>query len=188
MQTEAGSGGAGGFSGENPGAGGGCFSESYHKYSSVSDPFDSALSLQKLKNGRNLITVFFHYRLDSLGNDTGRVTNTELTAVISNNAGAKALKRAEEHGIPGICISSYQVSRLSLVISKTLRIKENPLECTPEDAMPTKISPALMFSPIKLAFLLDKHDTVGIDCVAMCVNDVACVGGEKGHSDHRQHG
>ncbi len=31
---------------------------------------------------------------------------------------------------------------------------------------------------IKLAFLLDKHDTVGIDCVAMCVNDVACAGGE----------
>ncbi|MCD7805765.1 MAG: phosphoribosylformylglycinamidine cyclo-ligase, partial [Lachnospiraceae bacterium] len=31
---------------------------------------------------------------------------------------------------------------------------------------------------IKLAFLLDQHDTVGIDCVAMCVNDVACAGGE----------
>ena len=31
---------------------------------------------------------------------------------------------------------------------------------------------------IKLAFLMDKHDTVGIDCVAMCVNDVACAGGE----------
>lgn len=31
---------------------------------------------------------------------------------------------------------------------------------------------------LKLAFLLDRHDTVGIDCVAMCVNDVACAGGE----------
>ena len=31
---------------------------------------------------------------------------------------------------------------------------------------------------LKLAFLMDKHDTVGIDCVAMCVNDVACAGGE----------
>jgi phosphoribosylformylglycinamidine cyclo-ligase len=31
---------------------------------------------------------------------------------------------------------------------------------------------------IKLAFILDKHDTIGIDCVAMCVNDIACAGGE----------
>ena len=31
---------------------------------------------------------------------------------------------------------------------------------------------------VKLAFLLDKHNTIGIDCVAMCVNDVACAGGE----------
>ena len=31
---------------------------------------------------------------------------------------------------------------------------------------------------LKLAFILDKHDTVGIDCVAMCVNDIACAGGE----------
>ena len=31
---------------------------------------------------------------------------------------------------------------------------------------------------VKLAFLMDKHDTIGIDAVAMCVNDVACAGGE----------
>lgn len=31
---------------------------------------------------------------------------------------------------------------------------------------------------LKIAFLMDKHDTVGIDCVAMCVNDIACAGGE----------
>ena len=31
---------------------------------------------------------------------------------------------------------------------------------------------------VKLAFILDKHDTIGIDAVAMCVNDVACAGGE----------
>ncbi len=46
---------------------------------------------------------------------------------------------------------------------------ENPVLLSGTDGVGTKI---------KLAFLLDKHDTVGIDCVAMCVNDVACAGGE----------
>lgn len=31
---------------------------------------------------------------------------------------------------------------------------------------------------LKIAFLMDKHNTIGIDCVAMCVNDIACAGGE----------
>ena len=31
---------------------------------------------------------------------------------------------------------------------------------------------------VKLAIIMDKHDTIGIDCVAMCVNDIACAGGE----------
>ncbi|MDE6845623.1 MAG: phosphoribosylformylglycinamidine cyclo-ligase [Lachnospiraceae bacterium] len=46
---------------------------------------------------------------------------------------------------------------------------ENPVLLSGTDGVGTKI---------KLAFLLDKHDTVGIDCVAMCVNDVVCAGGE----------
>jgi phosphoribosylglycinamide formyltransferase-1 len=41
--------------------------------------------------------------LDAL--DEGKITNTEIVAVISNNAGAKALKRAEDHNIPGILMS-----------------------------------------------------------------------------------
>lgn len=31
---------------------------------------------------------------------------------------------------------------------------------------------------LKLAFLMNRHNTIGIDCVAMCVNDIACAGGE----------
>ncbi len=46
---------------------------------------------------------------------------------------------------------------------------ENPILLSGTDGCGTKV---------KLAFLLDKHDTIGIDAVAMCVNDVACAGGE----------
>ncbi len=44
--------------------------------------------------------------LDSI--DNGAITNTEVAAVISNNANAYALTRAREHGITGICISPKQ--------------------------------------------------------------------------------
>lgn len=46
---------------------------------------------------------------------------------------------------------------------------EKPVLLSGTDGVGTKI---------KLAFLMDRHDTVGIDCVAMCINDVACAGGE----------
>lgn len=46
---------------------------------------------------------------------------------------------------------------------------ENPVLLSGTDGCGTKV---------KLAFIMDKHDTIGIDCVAMCVNDVACAGGE----------
>ena len=44
--------------------------------------------------------------LDAL--DSGQITNTQILAVISNNAGAKALERARTHGIPALCLSPRQ--------------------------------------------------------------------------------
>lgn len=46
---------------------------------------------------------------------------------------------------------------------------ENPVLLSGTDGCGTKV---------KLAMIMDKHDTIGIDAVAMCVNDVACAGGE----------
>ena len=51
----------------------------------------------------------------------------------------------------------------------SIKNMEDPVLLSGTDGVGTKI---------KLTFILDKHDTIGIDCVAMCVNDVACAGGE----------
>ncbi|MCR5848702.1 MAG: phosphoribosylformylglycinamidine cyclo-ligase [Lachnospiraceae bacterium] len=52
---------------------------------------------------------------------------------------------------------------------KAVKEMDDPVLLSGTDGCGTKV---------KLAFLLDKHDTIGIDAVAMCVNDVACAGGE----------
>lgn len=51
----------------------------------------------------------------------------------------------------------------------SIKDMEDPVLLSGTDGCGTKV---------QLAFVMDKHDTIGIDCVAMCVNDIACSGGE----------
>ena len=73
----------------------------------------------------------------------------------------KKTMRSEVLGEIGGFSGAFDVSRF--------KDMEEPVLLSGTDGVGTKL---------KLAFLLNKHNTVGIDCVAMCVNDVACAGGE----------
>ena len=92
-------------------------------------------------------------------------------AGVDIEAGYKAVELMKEHirktmrpevlgGIGGFS-GAFDISKM--------KDMEEPTLVSGTDGVGTKL---------KLAFLLDKHDTVGIDCVAMCVNDIACAGGE----------
>ena len=89
-------------------------------------------------------------------------------AGVDITAGYKAVELMKKHiartATKGVCddIGGFG----GLFSLDTQGIKE-PVLVSGTDGVGTKL---------KLAFLLDKHDTVGIDCVAMCVNDVICCG------------
>ena len=61
----------------------------------------------------------------------------------------------------------YSIGGFGGLFQPNLTGMEQPILVSGTDGVGTKL---------KIAFLLDKHDTIGIDCVAMCVNDVICVG------------
>ncbi len=73
----------------------------------------------------------------------------------------KGTKRPEVLGGLGGFSGAFSLSKIKEM--------ENPVLVSGTDGVGTKI---------KLAFIMDRHDTVGIDCVAMCVNDIVCAGGE----------
>lgn len=89
-------------------------------------------------------------------------------AGVDINAGYKAVElmkpSVEKTGIPGVlsCIGGF-----GGLFLPDFSGMEEPVLVSGTDGVGTKL---------KLAFLLDRHDTVGIDCVAMCVNDIACAG------------
>ena len=89
-------------------------------------------------------------------------------AGVDITAGYEAVRQMQKHvartNIPGVLSGLGGFGGLfELDLAET----PNPVLVSGTDGVGTKL---------RLAFLLDKHDTVGIDCVAMCVNDVICSG------------
>lgn len=86
-------------------------------------------------------------------------------------AGYKAVELMKEH-IAGTMRSEVltDIGGFSGAFSmEAFKTMEQPTLVSGTDGVGTKL---------KVAFEMDRHDTVGIDCVAMCVNDIACAGGE----------
>lgn len=89
-------------------------------------------------------------------------------AGVDVTAGYEAVKKmkpfVESTYIPGVLGS---IGGFGGMFEPPVQGMEHPILVSGTDGVGTKL---------KLAFLMDKHDTVGIDCVAMCVNDIACCG------------
>ena len=89
-------------------------------------------------------------------------------AGVDVTAGYESVELIKSHvkktNIPGVIGS---IGRFGGMFEIGAKDYKNPVLVSGTDGVGTKL---------KLAFLMDKHDTIGIDCVAMCVNDVACSG------------
>lgn len=90
------------------------------------------------------------------------------SAGVDITAGYRAVELMKRHisktVTPGVC---SDVGGFGGLFEPDLTGITKPVLVSGTDGVGTKL---------KLAFLMDKHDTVGIDCVAMCVNDVICCG------------
>ncbi|MBO5098753.1 MAG: phosphoribosylformylglycinamidine cyclo-ligase [Clostridia bacterium] len=99
---------------------------------------------------------------------TNSKSDSYAAAGVDITAGYKAVELMKEHIkttlTDGVC---SDVGGFGGLFMPNLAGMKQPVLVSGTDGVGTKL---------KLAFLLDKHDTVGIDCVAMCVNDIICCG------------
>ena len=87
-------------------------------------------------------------------------------AGVDITAGYKAVELMKKH-IARTMVKTESIGGFGGLFPLDLTGISKPVLVSGTDGVGTKL---------KLAFLMDKHDTVGIDCVAMCVNDVICCG------------
>lgn len=95
-------------------------------------------------------------------------SDSYAAAGVDITAGYKAVELMKKHIVkthtPGVC---SDVGGFGGLFEPDLSGMKKPVLVSGTDGVGTKL---------KLAFLMDKHDTVGIDCVAMCANDIICSG------------
>ena len=88
-------------------------------------------------------------------------------AGVDITAGYKAVELMKKHVARTMPAGKADIGGFGGLFPLDVAGMKNPVLVSGTDGVGTKI---------KLAFLMDKHDTVGIDCVAMCVNDIVCCG------------
>ena len=100
--------------------------------------------------------------------NTNSRSEAYAAAGVDITAGYKSVELMKKHirktKVPGVC---EDVGGFGGLFEPNLGGMAQPVLVSGTDGVGTKL---------KIAFLMDKHDTVGIDCVAMCVNDIICCG------------